>query len=271
MKVKISKFKVQSSKTIILCSLLLALCSFGSFSLINSFNTKANSIAVDNFSNFYSSSNNSVLKFSADGKFICRYDEFKFGKIGMVDVSNPMKILVFYPDFMAVVILDRFLAPLNTYTFFDFGYQNISAVASSADGRIWFYDNVDFKLKKIEESGKILRESQQLNVVLEQTPNPNFMIERDNKVYVNDTALGILVFDIFGSYIKTIPLFGLQRFQVLQEQIVYFDSLRLNSYNPFSFERKIFSLPDTNQVKAAVLEKDRVAVIKKEVVEFYKY
>ena len=137
---------------------MFVLCSSTpDFVLLNTYSTKANFVAVDNFSNFYSASNNSVLKFSPDGKFICRYDEFKYGKIGMLDASNPMKILVFYPDFMTIVVLDKFLSPLNIYNFFEFGYQNISAVASSVDGRIWFYDNVDFKLKKIEETGKIFR------------------------------------------------------------------------------------------------------------------
>lgn len=255
-----------------LCSLIFVLCSSTpDFVLLNTYSTKANLVAVDNFSNFYSASNNSVLKFSPDGKLICRYDEFKYGKIGMLDASNPMKILVFYPDFMTIVVLDKFLSPLNIYNFFEFGYQNISAVASSVDGRIWFYDNVDFKLKKIEETGKIFRESQQLNVIMEQTPNPNFMIERDNKVYVNDTALGILVFDIFGSYSKTIPLKGLTKFQVLEDQIVYFDSGKLNSYNPVTFESKTFPLPDTADVSLGVLQKDRVALMRKEMVEFYKY
>src|SRR6185369_10870929 len=107
-----------------LAAILFVLCalSFTSFSLINSFDTKANSMAVDNFGSFYTASDHAVLKFSSDGKFQNRYEEFKYGKIGMIDVSNPMKMLVFYPDFMTVVTLDRFLAPLNTYNFFQLGY-----------------------------------------------------------------------------------------------------------------------------------------------------
>ena len=241
------------------------------FSLINSYETKANLLTVDNFSNFYSASDNGVIKFSPDGKFICRYEEFKYGKVGMVDATNPMKLLVFYPDFMTVAILDRFLSPLNTYNFFQMGYQNVSAVASSTDGRIWFYDNIEFKLKKIDETGKIFRESQQLNVILEETPNPNFMVEKDNMLYMNDPNIGILVFDVFGSYSKTIPLKGLKKFQVLQEQIVFFDGIQLNSYSSSTLELKSLALPDTIGVSLAVLEKDRLGVMKTDKVDFYKY
>lgn len=271
MKTQNTNRKTQIAKAILFYFLLFAFYSFGSFSLINTYDTKANNIAVDNFGSFYTASNNGVLKFSSDGKFLYRYEEFKYGKIGMIDVSNPMKMLVYFPDFSTVVTLDRFLAQLNTYNFFDLGYQNISAVASSTDGRIWFYDNTDFKLKKIDESGKVFRESQQLNVVLEQAPNPNFMIERDNKVYLNDPNIGIIVFDIFGSYEKTIPLKGLKKFQILQDQIVYFENNQLSSYNSFTLELKSLTLPDTADVSLAVLEKNRMGIMKKERVDFYKY
>lgn len=241
------------------------------YTLITSYNTKANSIAIDNFGNFYSAAPNSVLKFSNDGNFLYRYEEFKYGKIGMIDVNNPLKTLVFYPDFMTVVIVDRFLAPINTYNFFELGYQNVSAVASSTDGRIWFYDNIEFKLKKIDESGKVFRESQPLNVLMNQTLNPNFMIERDNKVFLNDPAIGILVFDIFGSYEKTIPLKGVSKFQILQDQLVYFDNLQLNAYSSFTLDLKTLHLPDTSGVVSAVIGKDRLGILKADRIDFYRY
>lgn len=254
-------------------ALLCVLYSFNSakFRLINTYKVKANSVLVDKFGNFYTASNNKILKFTPDGKYLFPYEEFRYGKIGMMDVTNPMKLLVFYPDFLTVVALDRFLSPLSTYNFFSLGYQNITAIASSIDGRLWFYDNVDFKLKKIDETGTIFRESQPLNVLLGQAPNPNFIIERDNQVYVNDSVLGILVFDFFGSYNKTIPLRGLNKFQVVQQQIVYQENNRLKSYNPISFEWKELLLPDTADLVQAVLEKESLAILKKEQVDFYRY
>jgi hypothetical protein len=268
------KWKMAKSKwqKLSACLLLFVFCSFApAFRLINTYAVKANSISVDNFGNFYTVSNNKVLKFGSDGKYLYPYEEFRYGKIGMLDVTNPMKLLVYYPDFSTVVALDRFLSPLTTYNFFNLGYQNITAIGSSIDGRLWFYDNVDFKLKKIDESGTIFRESQPLNVILEKAPNPDFIIERDNQVYVNDPELGILVFDFFGSYNKTIPLKGLHRFQIVQQQVVYQDNYQLKSYNPVSFELKEVNLPDTIDLVQAVLEKESMGILKKESVDFYKY
>lgn len=255
------------------CSIIFfILSSFTTgYTLVSSYRTNAGSIAIDNFGNFYAAAPNSVLKFSNDGSFLYRYEEFKYGKIGMIDVNNPLKTLVFYPDFMTVVMVDRFLAPINTYNFFELGYQNVSAVASSTDGRIWFYDNIEFKLKKIDESGKIFRESQPLNMLMSQTLNPNFMMERDNKVFLNDPNIGILVFDIFGSYEKTIPLKGVSKFQILQDQLVYFDHLQLNAYSSFTLEVKTLHLPDTTGVVSAAIGKDRLGILKNDRIDFYRY
>lgn len=241
------------------------------FTLINTYDTKAKALAVDNFGNFYTMADNRILKFGPDGKYLYPYEEFRNGKIGMIDVTNPMKLMVYYPDFSTIVFLDRFLSPLMKYNFFDLGYQNITAVASSVDGRIWFYDNVDFKLKKIDEFGKVYRESQPLNILLETAPNPNFITEKDNQIYVNDPVIGILVFDLFGSYAKTIPLKGLKRFQVLQGQIVYQDAVTINSYNPMTFETKGFALPDTTDMVQVAIEKNAIGILRKDKVDFYRY
>jgi hypothetical protein len=186
-------------------------------------------------------------------------------------VSNPMKIMVFCPDFLTVITLDKFLSPLSTYSFFDLGYQNISAVASSTDGHLWFYDNTDFKLKKIDETGTVYQQSQPLNIIVNAVPNPDFMVEKNNFVYLNDPVIGIMVFDVFGSYSKTIPIKGLKKFEVFQDQVIYFDNNRLNAYNFVTLDLKALSLPDSTDVVGAAIQKDRLGILKKDRVDFYKY
>jgi len=242
-----------------------------SFTFINSYQVKANTLTVDNFSNFYVAGDNKLLKFSPEGAFLYTYEEFKYGKMGMMDANNPMKMVVFYPDFLTVVTLDKFLSPLSIYNFFSLGYQNISAVASSMDGRLWFYDNIDFKLKKIDETGNVFLESQPLNVLVGTVPNPNFIIEKNGTLYINDPEIGIMVFDIFGSYSKTIPLKGLKKFQVFQDQVIYFEGNHLNAYHITTLDLKSLTLPDSVEITMAVIQKDRVGILKKDKVDFYRY
>ena len=239
--------------------------------LLDSFPVKANSITVDNFSNFYAVGDNQVLKFDRDGKFLVRFEEVKNGKIGSVDVSNPFKMLVYYPDFMNAIVLDKFLTYLVSYNFFDLGYQSVTAVGSSADGYLWFYDATDYTLKKIDATGKVQLKSQPVNQLIDNVIMPNFIVEKNGQVFVNDPKVGILVFDNFGAFYKTIPIKGLQKFHILQEQIVYYQDEKLRSYNPVTFDAKMISLPDTTGVMQAVIEKNRIAILKSDRIDFYRY
>jgi hypothetical protein len=259
-------------KKILNALLVLLIMSFAAgVSLLHSYAIKSEMATADNFGHFYVAGKNKIAKFSPEGKYLFPYEEFRYGKIGTIDATNPLKLLVYFPDFSTVVFLDRFLSPLSTLNFFELGYQNITAVASSVDGKVWFYDNVDFKLKKIDESGKVFRESQPLNLILQQTPYPNFMLERDNQVYMNDPQLGILVFDFYGSYGKTLPIKGLKKFQVIQGSVVYFDEHKLKQYHPATFETKEIQLPDTSRLITAIIHKDKLMLLKPDSAIFYSY
>lgn len=251
--------------------LLLCLCSATSFTFLDTYPGQFNILAIDQLGNFYAAGGTKLFKFSAEGKFLYPYEEHRYGDIGMVDVNNPLKALVFYPDFLTVVTLDNFLSPLTTYNFFNLGYQSISAVASSTDGHLWFYDNTDFKLKKIDELGTVYLQSQPLNLVLQQTINPNFITERETKVYMNDPDIGIIVFDPFGSYEKTVPIKGLQRFQVMQDEIIYFDNRQMNSFNMVTLDLKSLTIPDSIGVLGATIGKNQLGILKKDKVDFYRY
>ena len=241
------------------------------YTFIDSYSVRANAVSVDNFGNFYVESDNQILKFDRDGNYQVRFEEVHNGKIGSIDVTNPFKLIVYYPDFMKAVVLDKFLTFLVSYNFFDLGYTNVSAVGSSADGYLWFYDAADFRLKKIDITGNVQLQSQPVNQLIDKVIYPNFIIEKNGQVFVNDTAVGILVFDNFGAYYKTIPILGLQKFHILQEQIVYFQDAKLRTYNPVTFDAKMISLPDTIGTIQAVIDKQRIAILKNDKVDFYKY
>jgi hypothetical protein len=241
------------------------------YELLDSHAVKANFISVDNFSNFYAVGDNQILKYDKDGKFQQRYEEVKNGKIGSIDVTNPFKLLVYYPDFMNAVLLDKFMTYLTSYNFFDLGYQNISAVGTSSDGYLWFYDALDYKLKKIDATGNVQLQSQPVNQLIDKIITPNFILERNGQVFVNDPIVGILVFDNFGAYYKTIPIKGLQKFHIMQEQIIYYQDDKLRSYNPVTFDAKTVTMPDTLGVMQAVIEKNRIAILKADRIDFYRY
>ena len=67
------------------------------------------------------------------------------------------------------------------------------------------------------------------------------------------------------------PIKGLKKFQVFQEQVIYFENNKLNAYNMVTFDFKSIQLPDSTNVIMAAIQKNRMAVLKKDRVDFYRY
>src|SRR5689334_22944763 len=59
---------------------------------------------VDNLDNLYLlNSHNQIRKYDSKGDSVAVYNEVKkFGQASLVDVSNPLKILVYYRDFATI-------------------------------------------------------------------------------------------------------------------------------------------------------------------------
>jgi hypothetical protein len=107
------------------------------------------------------------------------------------------------------------------------------------------------KLVKVNESGSVLFQSDPLNVSLQKTINPNYLLEAENFLFVNDAEKGIFIFDTYGNYFKTLPIKGLSDFQVIGDELFYFQNGFLRSYNYKSLEEKVynFSTPTNEPIK----------------------
>jgi hypothetical protein len=86
---------------------------------------------VDNLDNIYLlSSTNQLKKINLNGDSIGVYNNVRsYGQLYSIDVSNPLKTLVYYRDFSSIVELDRQLAVLTTT---DLRNQNIFSVKAIA-------------------------------------------------------------------------------------------------------------------------------------------
>jgi hypothetical protein len=82
-----------------------------------------------------------------------------------------------------------------------------------------------------------------LSLSIGQSLHPNFLLEREQTVFVNDPTVGVLVFDIFGQYRKTIPLLGLTEFQVMGDQLIYVKDGQLWSFHLTALLEQPFTLP----------------------------
>jgi hypothetical protein len=193
---------------------------------------KANAIVSDNLSNLYVIENDKFTKYDMKLKMQKEFSNKNFGNITTADVTNPLRPLLFYQEFGRVVFLDNTLSQNGEPIALEkLGYPLATLVASSYDNSLWIYDQPSFELIRFNTALEITNRTGNLSQILGIDLQPNFILEKDNRLFVNNPKTGILVFDVFGTYIKTIPIDSLTNFQVADDQIIYFSEGMLSAWD----------------------------------------
>ncbi|HUR65925.1 MAG TPA: hypothetical protein VMZ03_06210 [Chitinophagaceae bacterium] len=171
---------------------------------------------VDNLDNIYIlNSRNQVKKFDSNGDSVAVYNDVKkFGQASLIDVSNPLKVLLYYKDFATVVMLDRFLNVVNMVDLRKQGILQARAIGQSYDNKIWVYDELEAKLKKLDEDGTLLQETPDFRLLLGQSVSPVKILDENKYVYLYDPVKGAYVFDYFGGLKNGILIQQWQNFKV---------------------------------------------------------
>ncbi len=232
------------------------------YSLLHTLEISSPVFTTDQVRNVYTvTSTNEVIKYTPTGQIQFRYNNNTLGDLSFIDATDPFNLLLFYPDFRSVILLDRTLSETGAFDLFDLDVIDVPAVGISSDNNLWIYDDIKFVLKKIDRNGAVVQESNNLNLVLGKTLAPNFILERSNALYINDPEVGILLFDLFGNYTKTIDVKGLTQFQVIDQQLIYWQEDKIHVFNLKSLQTRSMdlglSLDSAQQVR---IEKDRLYV-----------
>ncbi len=192
-----------------------------------------------------------LVKFDPVYSRFVSYSVLKFGQPTHIDASNPLKVLLFFNDYDIVVFLDNTLSEKTVVRLQNLGVLQVDVVCLALDNNVWIYDELVFKLRKIDERLNLIRESDDLSLLFNRSIRPNFLLEADNRLFVNEPEVGIHVFDLFGVYSQTIPLKALDNFQAFKGQLVYFQNGQLLSYNLQTFDTRPIPLP---QVAGKILD-----------------
>jgi hypothetical protein len=166
------------------------------------------SYKADRLGNIYYIDSKSVLnKFEPKIKRYTKYADLKSGKISSIDVSNPLRIVVFYEDQATVKFLDINLTEIGSYVIRS-NYSDgwISLVASSNNNGLWMYDNINRKIIKLGEQLNTQFSTGDLYLIFSKKISPSYLLENADELYLIDTSNGIFVFDLFGGYKKSLPI-----------------------------------------------------------------
>jgi hypothetical protein len=214
---------------------------------------------------------NQLLQFDPKGKPIATYSETNLGSLRAIDASNPMKLVLFYPDFVQINTLNNKLALQSTVSLRTIGIvQPVLACNSDHEG-YWVYDMQDFQLKKIDLNLQLQFQSGNISQILGIDILPNFLVESGEYVYLNNPSTGILIFDLFGTYFKTIPILNLKSFQVIGDQVLYLEDNKLMSYNQKTAMINEIKLPPHEILVNVRIEDHKLYLLTTTSLDFYSF
>ena len=183
--------------------------------LEKTFAGKWTNVEVDNLGNLYLVDDQQRIK-----KLNNRYDSVgtfnevrTVGTLHSIDVSNPLRIILWYKDFGTLLLLDRFLQVKTSIDLRNIGLLQCNAVAQSYDNNIWVYDDLSAQIKKINEEGKVLLESPDMRVLYDMPPHPQTLTDFNRNLYAYDADNGLLICDYFGAVQKRLLYKGWKNLQ----------------------------------------------------------
>lgn len=187
---------------------------------------------VDNLNNIYLlNAGNQVKKINDKGDSVSVSNGLKrFGDIYSMDVSNSLKMIIYYKDFTTIVVLDRFLQNINTIDLRKYGILQAKAVAVSYDNNYWVFDEVENKLKKMDDNGNILLSTPDLRTIFDESFIPEKIIDYNGYVYLYNKKTGCKIFDYYGALKQSIAPLNWNNVQVIKNSILGFDDSSMHVY-----------------------------------------
>jgi hypothetical protein len=198
-----------------------AMAQRDSLVLLKKIPVKAVDFTVDHLGNCYFVTSEGQLKKvndKGDSTGVFNFTK-KYGKPSYIDVSNPLKVLLFYRDYATIIAIDRFMNVINTIDLRRQNVYQLKAICVSYDNQMWLYDEQDAKIKKMNDNGEITAETVDLRQQFDEAPSPHTIIDREGLLYLYDSIRGVYVFDYYGALKTHIPLLGWTDFHAFNKTV----------------------------------------------------
>lgn len=190
---------------------------------------------IDEFQNLYYINDNILYKQTKNKTY--SYSNISLGKLTTVSIQNPFKLILFYADFNAVIILDNNLNELTEKIDFtkETLFNNVQFVTGSSQNNIWLFAD-DNKLHLYDY--KDLSEQMQTQPLsfYEEDFIPKTIVGTYKNVWVL-SAEGVLQFNEYGSYIDTLEKPGIDRIFPFKKSFIFF------TYESFFYQKEKETVP----------------------------
>ncbi len=224
----------------------------------------------DHIGRLYLAKGHELFLYSEEGELMYQFSDLSRGEITHLDTRNPLKLLLFYPDYGEIAFLDNTLSRTRENVRLSSLELELAQLAcGSFDNGFWVYDPVNFRLVRYDQSLNMTNEISNINQLVGAEINPTQMVEMENWLYMNDPDHGVFVFDSFGTYSKLIPIKGAQQIQVRENGIFLQEADKLIKYNTLNFEQIEIILPEEKFTQIRI-EKKKLYLLQDAGVKMFK-
>ncbi|CAN5321475.1 hypothetical protein BH09BAC2_BH09BAC2_06770 [soil metagenome] len=193
---------------------------------------------------YFINKTNQLKKFGSNGDSVGVFNEVtRYGKLSYVDARNPWRTLLYYKGFSTIVLLDKYLNVAAALNLRKHDLYKVNAVTVSYDNNLWVYDENDQKLKKIDQAGKVLLETNDMRTIVDEIPAPVKIIDEVGLVYLYDPAKGLYVFDTYGGYKNQLRFLNWKTIAVSGSDVYGFTDKFIYKYKKGSLDLEQYSLP----------------------------
>lgn len=143
-----------------ICSGQTLISQKDSFVLILRSDLRAVSVEADFQGNIYLVNTlNELIQLDESGNILRRYSNNYLGQLQLISIHNPLQIVLFYPGFQTLIILDKGLNELKRIGMDQLNIPYVSTVGYSAEREVWYFDEQLQRFKKVNIHGRHILES----------------------------------------------------------------------------------------------------------------
>ena len=211
---------------------------------MDSIHIQGNEFKVDLLGNIYWTEHTTLKKYNPDKGNTIEYTNTFLGEIEKYDVSNPLKILVYYETHNQLVFLDKNLREIASPISLDnINLSQVGAICTSHNGGFWILNSMNQRIEHYNQNLQLTTETTALQELYNTSSTDFTLIERNNMLYCFIPGCCLYTFDLYGNFSKKHPLKIVNNIQIINKNIFYFYEETLNRYNLNTLDKDTIKVP----------------------------
>lgn len=229
--------------------------------------------SVDYIGNFYVQNNNELWMFNRYDTLFRKFSIISLADVTNIDASNALKIQVYYRELGKLLYIDNNISDLSTaISLNDLDLAQSTLVCSSYDNGFWCYLPGTMSLYRYDQQMKRVVDIESITRFFNLSLlEPSFMKEYSNSLYLFFPDYGLVVFDIFGAYVQTLPIQKLQYPDIQSGELIHYrnDSLFFQSLPDIS-RSSVIVLPHHEELRSVRYSSGKVYMLTNKKLFIYK-